>query len=104
MSVVDDLTRSFRDPELIAKARQQLGLSQVDLARAAGISPALVQKIEAKKRRVTQSSANRIWSALYAADYDLRGWRYVRPEILARLERASLSALRVPEVKENREQ
>jgi transcriptional regulator with XRE-family HTH domain len=100
MAVLDQLTKVFSDPELITKARKQLGLSQVELARAAGISPALMNKIELGHRRVTESVGNRIWSALYAADYELRGWRYQRPEVLAGIEHASLSALRVQEMKD----
>jgi DNA-binding XRE family transcriptional regulator len=52
------------DPATITKTRCGLRLSQVELARAAGISESLLEKIERGERRCTESVAEELWRAM----------------------------------------
>src|SRR5215469_9016236 len=82
---VTDVQTLLRDPAVITDARIAVGLTQVELAQAAGISSALLNKIELGRRRLTTAMVPRLWSALLEADRERRSWKYQPPKTLVLL-------------------
>jgi DNA-binding XRE family transcriptional regulator len=89
----ESLLPQLRDPANIAKARADLHLSQAELARAAGISPALISMIESGSRKASEAVAERLWSSMYSIDRERKS--YVTPEILIRIEDECAVATRI---------
>ena len=80
------LLPTMQDPATITKTRCELRVSQSELAKAAGISESLFEKIERGERRCTASVAEGLWHAMYRIK---QAQQYAIPpgvELLFRLE------------------
>src|SRR5262245_4656907 len=59
------LLPELTDRHLIRQTRQELALSQAQLARLAHISQSLLFLIETGRRPCTESTAQKLWAAMY---------------------------------------
>ena len=59
-----ELLPRLKDRHVIKQTRQELGLSQAQLARLAGISDSLLFLVETGRRVCTDSTARKLWNAM----------------------------------------
>ena len=83
---------TLKDGAVVRATREQLRISQRQLARAAGISAPLLAQIESGHRAVTDENVHKIWGALWAIHQQDE-----TPEILIRLEGDAAVATQIAE-------
>jgi predicted transcriptional regulator len=60
-----ELLPTLQSPEVIRDTREQLRVSQTELAQESGISQSLLAMLETGHRRMTEGNVWKIWSALW---------------------------------------
>lgn len=64
------MKKTFSDGEIIAGTRKRLGVTQVELAKRAGVSQKLISAIETRVNPMVEPSRSRIWNALRAFELE----------------------------------
>lgn len=80
-----ELKPTLRSVEEITRARNDLRVSSVELAREAGISLSLLRKIERNERELTEAVADKLWAALWRLQVRIP----TKVDVLIRLEHSA---------------